>query len=375
MATNVNDLVNYLNIEDTRTGSGSSQLPGGWTKHSPRGGVTINGQYFKGGQFIPTQDLENATPQELEQLNKAIAASQRGESASGVKTGGKFKDASGQNLQQGPPQAPQTIKENVYIIGAGELLGNNNYTVYGQVVLRNNPGHLPKILNADMYLLNGLHSRRFDVILATQVLLIESESGVWPTFGNNMEEDIYSKLHTIKTLKISAQPLDTYSPLGNLEPAFAKLLVPVKEKVVKMCHRKDLHKILDTHMIWKLLKVKKGDMEKLDDNKILQDINLINTPKKSLLADILTKNLKPNHVYTEKIELDSEDPQNELDLLTNYDPFKRAYGPYNKDQLLEDAQTLKKENANTAADAPELLRRVLTRLDRLINILEERHAA
>jgi hypothetical protein len=53
------------------------------TRHAPKGGVTINGKFFKGGKFIPGADMAKATPKE----KKVLDAKTGGESAkaSGVK--------------------------------------------------------------------------------------------------------------------------------------------------------------------------------------------------------------------------------------------------------------------------------------------------
>jgi hypothetical protein len=46
------------------------QPEGGWTKHAPAGGVTINGKFFSGGVFIPNDDMENASDEEKKELQE-----------------------------------------------------------------------------------------------------------------------------------------------------------------------------------------------------------------------------------------------------------------------------------------------------------------
>lgn len=46
--------------------------------HAPAGGVTVNGKEFRGGQFIPAEDLKNASPEEKADL-KAKAKQQSGQ--------------------------------------------------------------------------------------------------------------------------------------------------------------------------------------------------------------------------------------------------------------------------------------------------------
>jgi hypothetical protein len=170
----------------------AEQPPGGWTKHAPAGGISLNGKFFDGGTFIPNEDMENATEEEkkaLEDRQKLIQ--QYGPD--------KVKKMLKAEKQPTAVSKPVGIQENVYIIDDGTLLGGSKY---GDLIVKKGA-----ILPEDLDIARALKSNRIDCVVKGEVVTYLSKSGEW-------REDLESSKSSVKE----------YSLLNNLTPPMREYL-------------------------------------------------------------------------------------------------------------------------------------------------------
>lgn len=219
VATNVNSPNDQIL---PKKGSGSAQLPGGWTKHAPAGGITLGGKYFRGGQFIPNDVLEKATPEEIAQLSKQIELSKT--------YGPKIAKKMIEQMKYSPQKSASpvgnatinSVQQHVYVIDDGNLVGDKQN--YGYLIIRNNPMEDIQVFNEESKMLNVLKTQRFDIITAREVLSIENLTGQWMESNNQIAEENIFKLWSQDTgLKINKIPLDQYTLLNNLSPQVANV--------------------------------------------------------------------------------------------------------------------------------------------------------
>lgn len=64
-------------------------------ERSPRGGVSINGKFYRGGQFIPAKDVANMTAEQKQKLHEAQAAAKAKRAGRGPVDVGKLKERLG----------------------------------------------------------------------------------------------------------------------------------------------------------------------------------------------------------------------------------------------------------------------------------------
>lgn len=208
-----------------REHKGSLQLPGGWTKHAPPGGITVGGQYFKGGQFIPNDILDKASPAEIVNLKKAIEIAKKYGPKEAKKILGKFKYSKPNSASQNSAQKLNMVQQHVYVIDDGIILGKKDY--FGVLVIRNNTDHEPSLYTEEISLLASLKTKQLDIVVASiqKVLSITSESGQWPQdISSKPEENLLPALQ--KRLNINTVPLDQYTLINNLSPQIKKVLIP-----------------------------------------------------------------------------------------------------------------------------------------------------
>lgn len=190
---------NFVQMEvTTQDGANKKGLPGGWTKHAPAGGVTIGGQFFKGGTFIPNEDLDKMTPKEMEDLQHKLDMSAKygpKEAKKILMQESQTQDAKKEEVVKHVQETG--INENVYIIDDGKLEGER----YGGLIIKKgNP--LPE----DLKILNALNSKRLDVVNPSSktVSTYKSDTGTWPSDFSALSPEI--------------QNIEQYDLLNNLSP-------------------------------------------------------------------------------------------------------------------------------------------------------------
>lgn len=196
-------MIEPLEAPSTKKGSGSNQPEGGWTNHAPAGGITINGKFFGGGKFIPNDDLESASPEEMELLKQKqeLVRKYGAEKAKEMMKG----EVSTQDPSSSTATQQKNIsaaKENLYLIDDGTILGGE----FGEYIIK----FKPDVNNIEIQMFNNLKTKRIDIVTKDKVysltadtwpLLKEGESLLdrvtknessiddWPIF-NNLTEDI-----------------------------------------------------------------------------------------------------------------------------------------------------------------------------------------
>lgn len=192
-----------------------TQQTGGWTKHAPPGGITINGKFYKGGRFIPNDELSKASPEEKKELEDKI--NNHGNIIH-KKEGEELEQENNNLAQEENPPQKQIIQEPFYIFDNGKLIDKEQ--TIGYFILRNNPVPQPVVFSRELRIFAALNTYRFDIIISSQqkVVSLISESRHWPESREFYDIDIFPSLLTLKTLTIQEIPLSTYTILDNLSP-------------------------------------------------------------------------------------------------------------------------------------------------------------
>ena len=183
-----------------------------WTKHAPPGGIEINGKYYGGGKFIPNEELEKASPEEIAELQRRSELSER----LGSKEAKKVLDQEKVARQAGPLTGDTSNldaepSENIYLIDDGKVYGGK----FGQLVLKRDSSQQgTKLAPEELVLLNSLKTTRFDIVVVAQkkVLSITTQ-GEWPindADGANALQALADNTQEI--------PLEEYTLLNNLTP-------------------------------------------------------------------------------------------------------------------------------------------------------------
>ncbi len=326
MARIINDLVNVEEAEANREGTGSKQKPGGWTGHSPKGGIVMSGKYFKGGQFIPNADLENASPEELQNLANALHAGNQGGKAPvqpQVEGAG--------NLNKKEPEAPQVedipIKDYVYVVGTGELV-NKPYTEYGDVVLRNYPsGAEFKPGHKEVELLNALGTKELYYISDHLIMWFKADKGVWP--------------QNILPLKQDDIKVEEFAPLFDLNKDLVKVLTKTQKPVkMSLIRQEKVNNLWQTDkgmfyphekpsrisLLFRMYKVFNEEFPNCNEIEAEGDRGVI-------LDKELPKNISRNPVIDSLFNITGENPYdvdkvsetNPYETLTNWEPYKSRY--------------------------------------------------
>jgi hypothetical protein len=219
MPLNANTTQNIKDADEKHTGTGSDQLAGGWTRHSPKGGATLGGKYFKGGQFIPDTDLSNASPEELQALNDAIENGKNTEKTS-PKGDVEVEEKEGKGNKEEQKQIKaEPIKDTLYLVSDGHLIGDDGLKTFGDVVLKNNVERYPNLIASDVRVASILKTKRIDVISPVygKVVSLRSNSGLWPHLDNtDADVNVMDTVKRDKNIEIEETGFDAYAPLSSL---------------------------------------------------------------------------------------------------------------------------------------------------------------
>lgn len=218
--------------ESRRTSTGSLQFPGGWTRHAPPGGISIAGKFYKGGQFIPNEALEAASPEEIENLKQKLAAP--GAVAGKKDEFGEAKEKEEQETQP-PAEKPAGPKfeHYAYILDTGKLLGQTNGH-FGTFILRNSLADEPLLHAYELKLFRSLRTHEVHLVIGWKQLVVQIkvEEGDWPDIGIDEDQNILSELEHYPGCKVISQPLQTYTVLKDLEPTLVDVLLSQPQPTV-----------------------------------------------------------------------------------------------------------------------------------------------
>lgn len=177
-----------------------------WTRHAPPGGISINGKHYGGGRFIPNEELERASPSEIEELNRKTELYNAYE----TKEEGPPQAAPGEEIL--PENQIDLVPEAVFIIDDGKILGGE----WGEFILKKNVTQDIFLDKKEVDILNVLKTKRLDIISPEkQEVYSIFSTGIWP--DTDTLEQIKDNINTI--------PLAEYTLLNNLSPKIKEVLL------------------------------------------------------------------------------------------------------------------------------------------------------
>lgn len=182
--------------------TGEGALPGhtDWTRHAPPGGVSINGKHYGGGRFIPAEELEQASPDEIAELNRKSELSRN------------YLETPMGSPEGAPPGLEEISPEMLYIVDDGKILGGT----FGEFVIKKNVTADIFLDQKEVAMLNSFNAKRLDIVCPDrdEVLSIYN-SGLWP-----VENTLESLSNNTKKTSIAE-----YTLLNNLSPKVKDLLL------------------------------------------------------------------------------------------------------------------------------------------------------
>lgn len=196
----------------------------GKTKHSPAGGVTINGKFFSGGTFIPNEELERASPAEKEELERKLKLVEEvgPEQAKKISEGQEVAEQSAA-IEQKKELSDIVPRQVIYIMADNKLVGKNIQP--GEFIIRNNPYPDPTITPEDLKVFESLHAKRVDIIdiEANKIYSLENSDGDWPDLE---VPNSFEALHSTGYIDIKEIPKEDYKILHSMVPALRAVLFP-----------------------------------------------------------------------------------------------------------------------------------------------------
>ena len=190
-----------------------------WTRHAPPGGIQIAGKRYGGGRFIPHEELEKASPEEIAELNRLSELAELYSEKSTpeeVKPEG-VQDASIDSTKiTNLANTDNVAQEMLYIIDDGKILGGK----FGSFIIKRNTSDDVFLDDKEVVLLNTMKTTRLDIVSAdkNEVLSVFC-TGLWPS------KDTLGQLQD----NIQKTSLAEYTLLNNLSPKTRDLLItPVR---------------------------------------------------------------------------------------------------------------------------------------------------
>lgn len=243
------------NYKGQTTADGALEGHTDWTRHAPPGGIQIAGKRYGGGRFIPHEELEKASPEEIAELNRLSELAKLYSEKSTpeeVKSEGIEDPSVSSEKTTNLVDTDNVAQEMLYIIEDGKLLGGK----FGSFIIKRNTEDDIFLDEKEVTLLNTMKTTRLDIVSADkkEVLSVFC-TGIWPS------HDTLGQLAD----NIQKTPLAEYTMLNNLSPKTRDLLsTPIRavepREVTKMS-------------LYRLSKVKNGvwNVEtELGESKILR---------------------------------------------------------------------------------------------------------
>jgi len=177
-----------------------------WTRHAPPGGISINGKHYGGGRFIPNEELEKASPAEVEELNRKTELYNAYERSPSVTSNPS------QETTLLPENQTDLVPEAIFIIDDGKILGGE----WGEFILKKNITQDIFLDKKEVDILNILKTKRLDIVSPEkQEVYSIFSTGIWPI--ENTLEEMKDHVNTI--------PLAEYTLLNNLSPKIKEVLL------------------------------------------------------------------------------------------------------------------------------------------------------
>lgn len=342
-------------MEDIQENKKTTQPPGGWTKHAPAGGISINGKFFSGGTFIPNDDMESASQGEKDELEKRQELIKKygpEKVKDMLKSGKSLSPTSSAEMQS---QKEPVITENVYIIDDGALLGGNKY---GDLIIKKGA-----LREEDISILNSLKTNRIDCVLdGKQVITYVSKNGEWPSKEEPTKSDIkeYSLLNNlseaIKKYLTTAPPMFRMSLLSNNT---WRVEHNKENKILRLCNCEEKGEILKVKSLSDKLGVPTQPMAECEGGLLSPDIPPLANNKNlklTFVINLILGDIDPASFGKDGTKLNYKLPTSsdiqDVDRARLFTPHADIYGDLTLDDLIKQFRNIKlpEESPNIIKD-------------------------